>query len=70
MTLHTRAQAARIAVTRKVWGLGKGRRRKFEPASIAHVQSNGPMGPLVKVLDTRSLIDDAMRRRAIAQADT
>lgn len=73
MTIHTPAQAARIAVTRARFGKRAGQRRKqLDPAPLTYAHSNGIIGPTIKVLDqdTRSLIDDAMRKRAIARADS
>lgn len=71
MTIHTPAQRAAQAVTRAKWGRGKGRRKQFDATPITHRPSNGLMGPMIKVLDadTRSLIDDAMRRRIQATSE-
>lgn len=70
MTIHSPAQRARIAVTRARFG--KGRRKKFAAVPITRVPARGLFGPMVKVLDqdTRSLIDDAVRKRVIALEDS
>lgn len=72
MTIHSPAQRAAQAVTRQKWGRFKGPRKKYAATPVTRIPSTGICGPMIKVIDadTRSLIDDAMRKRASAQAES
>lgn len=71
MKIRSAAQSARIAAAVARFGKRAGKRKKFDAIPVTRIQSEGLIGPAIKVVDaqTRSLIDDAMRKRIQAMGD-